>query len=249
MRLSQENINKEVKAILSKNSKEFTLDEISLIKQYEPNDGQNKLYSFFTPDWLCDIMVKLAIKNGFNPQNGRVIEPSAGTGNFITALRNNGVSEKNIRAFELDNTNYEIAKILNPKTTIINGYFEQYFLQPSRYTKLFKGVKGEPTWSKLYPFDLTIGNPPYGTHKNRYSSYFKKPKFKQIEQFFIYKGLELLKKGGLLVYITGSGFMRGSYEKEKQSIGELAEFIDAYRMPKVFKNTQVPTDILIYKKK
>lgn len=249
MKLSQSAINSKVEELLGLKQENFKPEEIDLIKQYEPNKGQNKLYSFFTPDWLCDVMVKLAIKNGFNPKTGKVIEPSAGTGNFITALRNNGVSEKNIRAFELDKTNHKIAKILNPKTPIINGYFEQYFLHPSRFTKIWKGVKGEPTWSKLYPFDLAIGNPPYGTHTNRYSSYFKKPKFKQIEQFFIYKGLELLKKGGLLIYITGSGFMRGSYEKEKKAIGEIAEFIDAYRMPKVFKNTQVPTDILIFKRK
>jgi hypothetical protein len=40
-----------------------------------------------------------------------------------------------------------------------------------------------------------------------------------------------------------------TYSHEKEKIGELAEFVDAYRMPKVFKNTDVPTDILIFRRK
>jgi len=67
----------------------------------------------------------------------------------------------------------------------------------------------------------------------------------------MYKCLKLLKKDGLLVFITASSFLRNkdTYKKEKQRIGQLAEFVDAYRMPKVFKHTQVPTDIIILKRK
>ena len=98
---------------------------------------------------------------------------------------------------------------------------------------------------------MVIGNPPYGKYLGMYSRYFKSLKIKQVEQFFMYKSLQLLKKGGLLVFITASSFLRNkdTYTKEKQLIGQLAEFVDAYRMPKVFKNTQVPTDIIILRRK
>ena len=76
-------------------------------------------------------------------------------------------------------------------------------------------------------------------------------KIKQIEMFFMHQSLLLLKPGGLLVFITGSNFMRNdkTYSREKEMIGKYAEFVDAYRMPKVFKNTGVPTDILIFRRK
>jgi hypothetical protein len=65
------------------------------------------------------------------------------------------------------------------------------------------------------------------------------------------KSLQLLKKNGILCFITGSNFIRNdkTYSHEKNLISEYAEFVDAYRMPKVFKNTDVPTDILIFRRK
>ena len=67
----------------------------------------------------------------------------------------------------------------------------------------------------------------------------------------MYQSMRLLKPNGLLVFITSSNFMRNdkTYNHEKQMIGKLATFVDAYRMPKVFKNTAVPTDILIFRRK
>lgn len=214
-----------------------------ILEDFEPNDGTNRLYSFFTPVWLCEVMYQLAVRHGFNP-TGKVLEPAAGTGNFLTVLPN----PKNVTAFELDPLNWEIARRRVPKATIYNQYFETAFLQQPRFTTLYKD---NATWLQDAPFDLVIGNPPYGKYANLYSSYFKTLKVKQVEQFFMLQSLKLLKKGGLLVFITGSNFMRNdkTYEPEKKLICEYADFVDAYRMPKVFKGTDVPTDILIFRRK
>lgn len=231
-----------IKDILNK--KILTNDDLLVLENYEPNDGQNRLYSFFTPIWLCDVMYKLAIRYGFDENKGKILEPACGTGNFLTVLKN----PKNCTAFELDPLNYEIAKKRVPEVTIYNQYFETAFLQAPRYTNL---LKNNTTWLSDAPFDLVVGNPPYGQYSNLYSSYFKTLKIKQVEQFFMLKSLQVLKKGGILVFITGSNFMRNdkTYSHEKNLISEYAEFVDAYRMPKVFKNTDVPTDILIFRRK
>ena len=102
-----------------------------------------------------------------------------------------------------------------------------------------------------YPFSLVIGNPPYGKYKNKHSSYFTKPKMHQIELFFMHQGLQLLKPGGLLVYLTGSNFLRNgiSYQSEKLEMEKLADILDAYRLPPVFKFSKVPTDIIVLKRK
>lgn len=215
--------------------------------EFEPNDGTNRLYSFFTPPWLCEVMYNLAIKNGFEERTGKILEPACGTGNFLEVLK----YPENCTAFELDPLNFQIAQKRVPKAIIYNDYFETAFLKAPRFSQVLRETKTQPlTWLKDYPFDLVIGNPPYGNNTNNYSTYFK-PKFKQVEAFFMYKSMQLLKKGGLLVFITSSGFMRSatSYKKEKELIGTISEFVDAYRMPKVFKNTAVPTDILIFRKK
>lgn len=231
-----------IKEILAKPS--LTDADWKELEAFEPQDGTNRLYSFFTPVWLCEVMYKLAIRHGFNPETGKVLEPSCGTGHFLTVLDR----PENCTAFELDPLNFAIAKKRVPGATIYNQYFETAFLQEPRYTTL---LKNNATWLQDAPFDLVIGNPPYGKYANLYSGYFKTLKIKQVEMFFMLQSLKLLKKGGLLVFITGSNFMRNdkTYEHEKKLIGEYADFVDGYRMPKVFKNTDVPTDILIFRRK
>jgi hypothetical protein len=67
----------------------------------------------------------------------------------------------------------------------------------------------------------------------------------------MYQGLQLLKPGGLLVYLTGSNFLRNgiSYQSEKLEMEKLADILDAYRLPPVFKFSKVPTDIIVLKRK
>jgi type I restriction-modification system DNA methylase subunit len=237
-----------IQDILKKNI--LTSEDFKILENYEPNEGQNRLYSFFTPVWLCKVMYDLAIRYGFKVSQGKILEPAAGTGNFLTVFDN----PQNCTAFELDDINAKIALKRVPKLKVIhNNYFETAFLHQPRYTTLIKskGANLRPTWLQDYPFDLVIGNPPYGKYKNLYSSYFRGLKIKQVELFFTYQSLRLLKPGGLLVFITSSSFMRNdkTYESEKTLISKYADFVDAYRMPNVFKNTQVPTDILIFRRK
>jgi type I restriction-modification system DNA methylase subunit len=231
----------QIEEILKKDN--LTPEDHSLLESYEPNEGTNRLYSFFTPVWLCEVMYQLAIKNGFNEATGKILEPAVGTGNFLTVFKH----PKNAVGFELDPLNYQIAKKRVPEVQLYNNYFETAFLKEPRFTQVLKST----TWLSQYPFDLVIGNPPYGKYKNMYSTYFRNLKFKQVEMFFMYQSMRMLKSGGLLVFITASSFMRNNdtYKYEKEMIGKYAEFVDAYRMPKVFKNTAVPTDILIFRKK
>ena len=232
-----------VQEIIAK--KNHTAEEIIFLTNYEPNDDRNRLYSFYTPIWLCEKMYELAIHYGFDPKKGKILEPSCGNGNFLTVFDN----PKNVTAFETDSINYQIAKIRSPKSNIYNDYFEKAFLMPPRHTSV---IKSGLTWLKDYPFDLVIGNPPYGSRTNIYSSFFKNMKIKQIEAFFMYQSLRLLKPGGLLIFITSSSFLRdqnNTYKNEKKLMSEYAELVDAYRMPKVFKNTSVPTDIIVIKRK
>lgn len=185
----------------------------------------------------------LAYRYGFKP-HGTVLEPSVGTGKLLQHAPN----KQKCYGFEINPTSRRITQILYPKAKIYEGYFETAFLAPPRFTS---PLKNQITWMEGYPFSLVIGNPPYGKYKNKYSSYFTKPKMHQIELFFMYQGLQLLKPGGLLVYLTGSNFLRNgiSYQSEKLEMEKLADILDAYRLPPVFKFSKVPTDIIVLKRK
>jgi type I restriction-modification system DNA methylase subunit len=248
-------LNKQIETFIrEKDSKKesYSQDDIAFIQQYEGSGGQgNKgasgegvLYEFFTPDYIVELMWELAYKYGFD-KTGTVLEPSIATGRLIASAPD----KCKVTGFEINPTSARICQITYPKSEIYTGYFETAFLQESRFTSKIKGDK--LTWLSGYPFSLIIGNPPYGKHKNKYSSYFTSPKMQQIELFFMYYGLKLLKSGGLLVYLTSSNFLHNgiSYNSEKDSIGLLADLIDAYRLPPVFRFSEVPTDIIVLKKK
>lgn len=226
------------------NNQAFTKEDKDLLAAYNPTEGQDALYSFFTPVWVCEYMFKLAEYYGY--KGGPILEPACGHGNVLSVLP----QSETIHAFEINETNRKIAAIRNPAATIYQNYFETAFLQPPKFRSKLKG----DSWlndGKLYK--LVIGNPPYGVHKNFYSPHFKPEikRFKQIEIFFLFKGLQLLEKNGLLVYITSSSFLRtgNAYKQAKSYILHLADMIDAYRMPTIFEGSSVQTDILIFRKK
>jgi hypothetical protein len=205
-------------------------------------EGKGKLYEFFTPQVVADKMLALAQHYGF--KGGNVLEPATGSGRLIKNLK-----DSNITAFEISKDNFEILKREFPNAELYNFNFEKAFLKEPRFNTLLNR-KGTETWLKNAPFDLVIANPPYGKFSGLYSSYFK---FKgQVEHFFILQTLHLLKKGGLGVYLIPSSFMRNgiAYNDIKKEIFEIAELVDAYRLPSnIFEKTQIGTDILILRKK
>ena len=252
--MNQFELNNKIEALIKKKDAagdSYSQSDRDFIVQYEGSGGQGSkgasgegvLYEFYTPEKICELMWLLAYRYGFKPQ-GTVLEPSVGTGKLLQHAPN----KQKCYGFEINPTSRRITQILYPKAKIYEGYFETAFLAPPRFTS---PLKNQMTWMEGYPFSLVIGNPPYGKYKNKYSSYFTKPKMHQIELFFMYQGLQLLKPGGLLVYLTGSNFLRNgiSYQSEKLEMEKLADILDAYRLPPVFKFSKVPTDIIVFKRK
>lgn len=231
-----------------RNKESYNQQEKEFLRRYTGSGGQKGqsgegiLYEFYTPDYICDLMYNLANSHGYD--GGNILEPSCATGELIRPAKD----YSKVVGFEINPVSRRIAEILYPGATIHEGYFERAMLEPPRYTT---AIKKSVTWLPQYPFSLVIGNPPYGKYKNMYSSYFDKKLFQQIEIFFVYQGLRMLKSGGLLVYIISSNFLRNGdkYNYAKEKIGEIAELVDAYRLPSVFQYSEVPTDIIVLRKK
>ena len=77
-----------------------------------------------TPDWVCEIMYKLALHHGYD--GGRVLDPSMGTGNIIAPFPDKSM----VTGFEPDELSSRIAQICYPEAQIYTDYFETAFLQP-----------------------------------------------------------------------------------------------------------------------
>ena len=253
MKETQHSLNKRIENFIAEKDfkkEPFSKEDIDFIQQYEGSGGQagngatgeGILHEYFTPDYIVDLMWWLAEKHDFN--GGYVLEPSIGTGRMIRPAKDHSKCV----GFEINPLSARIARITYPEATIYPGYFETAFLEAPRFTsKIRHGV----TWLREYPFSLVIGNPPYGKYQNTYSSYFINPHFPQIEIFFMYQGLKLLKKDGLLIYLTSSIFLKNgdTYNQSKKELEKICDLVDAYRLPPVFKNSEVPVDIIVLKKK
>jgi len=236
-----------------KKGESYSKADIDFVSQYTGMGGakikdEGILHQFYTPDWLCDIMYKLAVHHGYS--GGTVLDPSVGTGNIIAPFPDKTM----ITAFEPDDISYRIAQLRFPQVNLYKDFLETAFLQPLSEGIYGTLMKKKVTWLQAYPFELVITNPPYGQYHNFYSGRMKglmhKIKFPQMEIAFMLFGLKLLQQGGLMIYITAQNFMRNGnkYEPMKQVLSQYAELVDAYRLPPVFSKTKVCPDILIFKK-
>ncbi len=155
----------------------------------------NRIGQIFTPSYIAEFMVRNIIsfitKSSQDPSNLRILEPSVGEGIFLKYLLKYNFS--NITAYERDD---DLKDILVKSYPNIDVIFDN-FLSSNPNEK----------------FDIIIGNPPYlGQNYNAeiFQEYVKKYPFcakffvgnMDLFYFFIHLGIEKLKPGGILSFIT-----------------------------------------------
>lgn len=246
-------INKAIEELLDKRADtELDTDEKKFISYYSGYGGLEKfgasgvglLFEYFTPSLIAKKMWGLAYKYGY--QGGSVFEPSAGVGEFFKYAP----ADADVSGFEINKYSARICKILYPQVNIENKYFEELFLK-NRDT-----IRDRTDALKKY--DLVIGNPPYGKFEGKFAGMGEKSYTRATNyiDYFIYRGLDLLRPGGLLIYIIGAEvaaggipFLQQGANAVKKEIAERSELLDAYRLPNgVFERTDVLTDIIVLKK-
>ncbi|MEJ3743140.1 SNF2-related protein [Actinomycetes bacterium KLBMP 9797] len=137
---------------------------------------------------------------------GDVLEPGSGSGNFIAfappTARMVGV--------ELDPTTAAISAALYPNAHILNESFAD-------------------TRTRAGTFDLVVGNVPFGQitpHDRRYNAAGH-----SIHDYFMVKGLHLLRPGGLMAVLTSHYSMDRGNPAARREIAELADLVGAVRLP------------------
>ena len=208
-------------------------------------------YEFFTPDSLCRMMWGLAYKHSGDMQIKDVLEPSMGAGAFVGQAPLN----VNVDGYDINKYCYMINKILytEERFNFYHDSFEKLFIKNNR------SVMGDVT--PMY--DLVIGNPPYGTYQGEYSvlgnakSEKKHTKADNFIDYFISRGLDLLRPDGLLIYVIGSlpvfgslPFLETEMKSSKRKIMSKCDLVDAYRLgTSMFEFTKVDADIIVLRKK
>lgn len=247
-------LNRAVEALLdSRADNDFDAAEKRFLKYYSGYGGLEKygaagvgiLYEYFTPTEIAKRMWGLAYKYGY--QGGSILEPSCGTGEFF----NYAPESADKTGYEINPYSTRITRILHPTVSLESKHFEEVFIR-NRDT-IRNRTDG------LTKYDLVIGNPPYGDFQGKFAGMGERvyTRASNYVDYFIFRGLDCLRSGGLLIYIIGvevaAGgvpFLSQAMTPVKREIAEKADLLDAYRLPNgVFDRTDVLTDIVVLKKK
>ncbi len=190
---------------------------------------ESTLTAFYTPPEVSTAIYKVLEQMGF--QEGNLLEPSCGIGNFIGMLPE-AMQNSKIYGVELDTISAGIAQQLYQKTTIAAEGFEETNLPDSF-------------------FDGVVGNVPFGDFKVSDKRY-DKHKF-LIHDYFFAKSLDKLRPGGVMALVTSKGTMDKENSAVRKYIAQRAELLGAIRLPNnTFKGnagTEIVSDILILQKR
>lgn len=188
---------------------------------------ESTLTAFYTPKVVIDSIYKGLEHLGF--QEGTILEPSCGIGNFIGNIPSSITA--NVHGIELDSISGRIAQLLYPESHI--------------------QVKGfEKTNTSDNFFDIAVGNVPFGDFKLTDRAYDKHNFL--IHDYFFAKTIDKVRPGGVIAFITSSGTLDKRDDTIRRYIGNRCDLLGAIRLPNsTFKGvagTDVMSDILFLKK-
>ena len=166
----------------------------------------------------------------------RFLDPSAGTGMFISTLKD--VPE--IHCFEKDRLTGRILSSLYPESKVNIEGFQS--IQP-----YYNGY-----------FDVVSSNIPFGNTRiydrdfDRSDDPVRKSSLAAVHNYFFLKGMDTLREGGILAYITTSGVMDSPQNRPvREWLVNHANLVSAIRLPdNLFTDagTEVGSDLIVLQK-
>jgi len=196
------------------------------------------LTAYYTPPVIPQTLFKVLKEQGIEPKT--MYEPSSGAGIFVVEADAAFPGMDMITAVEKD--------VLTGRVLTA--------LKESISTPIAVKVQGfEETPSKENgKYDLLVSNIPFGNFRVYDESVNSEVLTSKIHNYFFAKGLDKLKEGGLLAFITTDGFLNSPSNKEaREYIFNNSDFISLSVMPdnlmKDTGNTEAPSHLLILQKR
>ena len=187
------------------------------------------LNAHYTSPTIIRAIYDAAAQFGF--ENGRILEPSMGVGNFFGMLPES-MKGSQLTGVELDSISGRIARKLYPNADIkITGYENTKFADNS--------------------FDLAVGNVPFGDYSLHDKRYDKEHLL--IHDYFLVKSLDKVRPGGVVAFVTSKGTLDKANPAARRLMAEKADLLGAIRLPntafKANAGASVTTDILFLQKR
>lgn len=210
-------------------------------KKETPLKHRKKFAQFFTPEPVAQLMVDWVLQT---PNLTKLLEPAFGLGIFSRLILKNK-EDVNIKAFDIDENIFNIAKQNFDDKNNINYFLEDYLFND---------------WNNKY--DAIICNPPYfkfHDYENKETLEEVKTRLKidlsgftNIYTLFLLKSICQLKENGRIAYIVPSEFLNANYgqliKKHLLETNTLKEIIIFDFKENVFDDALTTSAILLLEK-
>ena len=198
------------------------------------------LTAFYTPPAIVRALAEALRDAGIVPR--RLLDPSAGAGIFPSSFREAADGEIEILSFEKDLLTGQVLSALarEREQVVIDGF---------------------QTIESAYDsyFDVVTSNIPFGDTRIFDASFRKSDDpvrgqaLKAVHNYFFIKGLDTLREGGILAFVTSTGVMDApGNEPVRRYLMEHARLVSAVRLPNnlftEYAGTEVASDLVVLQK-
>ena len=225
---------------------DLTAELHNVIREHTDSEDEYKLYvasmkqsvltAFYTPKDIPDAIATVMAELNLKPE--MILEPSAGMGVFIDTMRLVNPDAR-ITVFEKD----KLAGLLLSKLHANEGM--------DIHVEGFERIQP----SELGKFDLAISNIPFGETKvfdpnySNHKSVMKRTISKSLHGYFMQKGLDAVRDGGVVAFITTRNYLDSQNMYRLNLLFEQSDLVTALRLPdNLFKenaNTEAGSDLII----
>jgi len=207
-------------------------------KRYVSSLKSSILTAFYTPKPVIDALADALKDSGITPI--RFLEPSAGTGAFISSFKETAPEAK-VTSFEKDLLTGKILSHLYPDDKVrIEGYEKM----EGRYSQHFDVIASNIPFGDVSVFDPQLSNHEIPAVKQSTQA---------IHNYFFVKSVQAAREGGIIAFITSQGVLNSEQNKPiREYLMNTCDVVSAIRLPNnLFSDhagTEVGSDLVILQK-
>lgn len=209
-------------------------------KDFVQSMRNSTLTAFYTPPAIVRALAETLLDAGIVPR--RLLDPSAGAGIFPSSFRETADGEVEILSFEKDLLTGQVLSALarEREQVVIDGF---------------------QTIESAYDdyFDVVTSNIPFGdtrifdTAFRKSDDPVRRQALKAVHNYFFIRGLDTLREGGILAFVTSAGVMDApGNEPVRRYLMEHAQLVSAVRLPNnlftEYAGTEVASDLIVLQK-
>lgn len=196
-------------------------------KQYVASLKNSILSAFYTPQPVVQAIADTLHERGVAID--RFLDPSAGQGAFSDAFVKNGTKAM---SFEKDLLTGKLLSALQPSADVRIDGFEKI---EKEYNNYFDVVSSNIPFGDIAVFDPLYTKSDNPTHRAA---------AKTIHNYFFAKGLDTIREGGVLAFITSQGVMNSPQnEPIRKMLMEQSDLVSVVRLPNNLFSDNAGTDV------